>query len=190
MVSLLYVQHSEREPAMTALATRTNAVVSKQKGLIATPAIKEQIQTTLSDVETTHQENIVRSKNLRSLISSWNSRIALVAKKIEDAKENNPDALYSLEVLQDQAQRYALGYAKQLEDEDEYRLAVEKSIPQLTATLRQLEAIDKVSLLDAKLQKITAGTDIANDRLPVTNTRDIQILLHTAQALVELKKGK
>lgn len=173
---------------MTAIVKQVDKVIIKKNS--GSPQIKEQIQATLADVQETHKENLKRSKDLESLIASWQSRIVLASKKIADAKKNNPDAVYSLEVLKDQAERYALGYTKQLEDEKEYRAAVEKSIPQLNTTLRQLEAIDKVSLLDAKLQKVTAGTDIANDRLPVTNTRDIQVLLHTAQALVELKKGK
>lgn len=175
---------------MSALAIRRKATVEKNESSLGKNEIKDQIQATLSDVEVTHRENIERSTNLKSLIASWESRVVLVTKKIEDARKNNPDAVYSLEVLQDQAQRYSLGYAKQLQDEEAYGIEVEKSIPQLTSTLRQLEAIDKVSLLDLKLQKVTAGTDIANDRLQITNTREIQVLLHTAQALVELKKGK
>lgn len=175
---------------MSALAVIRQADVEKSTGSTGKLEIKAQIQETLVDVEQTHYESLERSRNLKSLIASWAQNLELVQKKIADAKVNTPDAVYSLEVLEDQAKRYSLGYEKQLEEEEAYDAEIEKSIPKLTATLRQLEAIDKVTLLDEKLQKLTAGTDIATDRLAVTNTRDIQVLLHTAQALVELKKGK
>lgn len=175
---------------MSAVATLSKSALAKKETSSGKSYIKDQIQVTLSDVQATRQENQNRLRNLRSLISSWEENLTLVSRKIADAKASKPDAVHSLEVLEDQAKRYVLGYAKQLEDEEAYGTELEGSIPKLTATLRQLEAIDKVTLLDEKLQKLTAGTDIANDRLAITNTRDIQVLLHTAQALVELKKGK
>lgn len=175
---------------MSALAIFRKTNLVKSDSVAGKTVIKDQIQATLNDVEATHKSNQERANNLRSLIKSWDASAALAAAKIEDAKKSNPDAVYSLEVLEDQAKRYSLSYAMQLQEEEEYGKQIEESIPKLTTTLRQLEAIDKVSLLDAKLQKITAGTDIADNRLAITNTRDIQVLLHTAQALVELKKGK
>lgn len=175
---------------MSAVAKLSKSDLARKEAPSGKSAIRTQIESTLTDVQATHQESLNRIQNLTSLIVSWNDNVSLVAKKIEDAKENAPEAVYALEVLEDQAKRYALGYENQLKEEEAYGDDISKNIPKLTATLRQLEAIDKVTLLDEKLQKLTAGTDIANDRLKITNTRDIQVLLHTAQALVELKKGK
>lgn len=174
--------------SIVALKQKNNSSVSTSGS--PTGEIKETIQATLTEITLAHSDNIARAKDLSSLIESWNDRITLVGKKLADARKNNPEAVYSLEVMQDQAKRYALGYVKKLEEEHEYGLKIEQSIPQLTTVLRQLEAIEKVSLLDEKLQKITAGTGIADGRLQVFNTREIQSLIHTANALVELKKEK
>lgn len=174
--------------SVVALKQKNTSVVSASAS--PTGEIKETIQATLTEITVVHRDNIAHAKDLSSLIESWNERISLVGRKIEDARKSNPEALYSLEVMQDQAKRYALGYSEKLKEEQEYGLKIEQSIPQLTTVLRQLEAIEKVSLLDEKLQKITAGTDIAEGRLQVFNTREIQSLIHTAHALVELKKEK
>ena len=173
---------------MSAALTQRKADPAKQGISSTSPAIKDQIQKTLNEITATHKENFAREQDLHSLIRAWEERLKLVEKKIQAAKKSNPDAVHSLEVMKDQAHRYALSYQETMKQEREYAQKVEESIPKLTSVLRQLEAIDKVSLLDAKLQKMTAGTTIAEGRLEVTNTRDLQALLHTAQALVELKK--
>jgi ABC-type transporter Mla subunit MlaD len=175
---------------MSVVATQRKSDIETSGVASNSPVIKDQIQETLNEIKATHKQNIERDQDLNSLIEAWNERLKLVARKIQEAKKSTPDAVHSLEVMQDQAQRYVLSYKDTLKQEKEYAQKVSESIPQLTVVLRQLEAIDKVSLLDAKLQKITEGTNIAEGRLAVTNTRDLQILLHTAQALVELKKGK
>lgn len=174
--------------SVVALKQKTTSAISAS--ISPTGEIKENIQVTLKEITVAHRDNIARVKDLTSIIESWNARVSLVGRKIEDARKSNPEAIYSLEVMEDQAKRYALGYTEKLKEEREYGLKIEQSIPQLTTVLRQLEAIEKVSLLDEKLQKITAGTDIAEGRLQVFNTREIQTLIHTAHALVELKKEK
>lgn len=175
---------------MSVVAIKEKAGIEKANASQAGTAIKEQIEATLGEVTASHRETLARAKELTSLIEAWNERIKIAKQKIDFAQKNMPDAVYSFEVLHDQAKRYTLGYTEQLQEEEAYSLKIEESIPKLTAVLRQLESIEKVSLLDEKLQKITAGTNIAEGRLQVTNTREVQTLLHTAQALVELKKGK
>lgn len=149
--------------------------------------------------------------NLTTTIETLDSAIVVHRKKMEDASKlaeawlarfltarkalmvtENPDAINSLTILSTQAKQYALAYAAVQDDEKKKEQSLGEQKTKLSEALTRIDILEKSKALNAQLKKISARVDmpVVDAGQPDIDTREVSLIIHTAQALIELNGGK
>lgn len=127
-------------------------------------------------------------KKSSDLFASWNERSGKAALMKERAE--TPEALQAMDVLSVKASRFADFY-KQLSARDQEKCEeVRTSLKNIRLVQKQLIAVEKTQALDATLRKMADDANIVIDASPSLDHREISRVIHSAQALVELKTGR
>lgn len=123
-----------------------------------------------------------------NLSDSWIQR-ASKAKDMLDRAET-PEARQAMEVLEAKASRFSEFYHQICLRDQEQRDEIQKSLSKIRLAQKQLTAVEKTQALDVTLRKMAEDANITLDESPSLDHREISRVIHSAQALVELKTGK
>lgn len=123
-----------------------------------------------------------------SLSSSWSTRAARAANMLPLAETE--EARQAMEVLEVKASRFSDFY-NQLSLRDKEQCAeIQESLKKIRVAKKQLTAVEKTQALDVTLRKMAEDANITLEDSPNLDHREISRVIHSAQALVELKTGK
>lgn len=123
-----------------------------------------------------------------SLATSWNERASRAKEMIPLAETE--EGRQAMEVLEAKASRFADFY-RQIHDRDKAKTdEVKASLQKIRVAQKQLQAVEKTQALDATLSRMAAEENIVIDDSPSLDHREISRVIHSAQALVEIKTGR
>lgn len=168
---------------------------SKTKEIVA-PEIpmKERLQTTISSLEEQMKASVTARDKAKSNLQSWNERVAYAQDMISGT--DDADALEALGILEAQAKEYVSIYEKSSTEDDGYIVSLSTQLEKLKDTLSSLDLIEKKKELNEHLRSISSGMTAQNSAKALTQasgtaeSREIDSLIHTAKALIELKSDK
>lgn len=156
--------------------------------------MKERLQKTITSVESQLHTSRETRKTAQTNEKSWKDRVAYAEDMI--AGTDDPDALEALGILKSQAEEYHALYSGTSGEDNEYITSLEIQLSKLKATLASLDLIEKKRELNEHLRSISSGKTVpdANKAVAVNSgtaeSREIDSLIHTAKALIELKSDK
>lgn len=127
-------------------------------------------------------------KNSSSLSTSWGERSTRAEAMIECAE--TPEARQAMEVLSAKASRFSDFYNQLCTKDQEQCKEIQKSLSKIRRAQKQLTAVEKTQALDVTLRKMAEAANIIIDDSPSLDHREISRVIHSAQALVELKTGR
>jgi hypothetical protein len=118
----------------------------------------------------------------------WTSRSEKA--KVLKAAAQTPEGEQAMEVLSVQASSFAELYVKTSEREQEAIKEINEQLKQLANVKLQLTAVEKTQALDNTLRKMALEAKIELAETPSLNRQEIARIIHTAQALAELRNNK
>jgi hypothetical protein len=123
-----------------------------------------------------------------SLSSEWDKRSEKAKSMLKLAE--TPEALQAMEVLAIKATRFSDFYRQVSEKDKSQSKEINESLAKIRMAQKQLTAVEKTQALDATLQKMAEEANITLEDSPSLDHREISRVIHSAQALVELKTGR
>lgn len=156
--------------------------------------MKERLQKTITSVESQLHSSRATRTSAQKNEKEWNQRVLYAQDMI--AGTDDPDALEALGILKAQAEEYHALYSGTSNEDNEYIASLESQLAKLKATLSSLDLIEKKRELNEHLRSISSGTAIPGSTKALAQTsgtaesREIDSLIHTAKALIELKSDK
>lgn len=123
-----------------------------------------------------------------SSAKEWTER----AEKAASMKERavTPEGRQAMDVLSTKASGFAELYTKTAEKEQASLAEINDQLKKLEDVKMQLTAVEKTQALDITLQKMANEANISISATPGLDSKEITRIIHTAQALVELKTNK
>lgn len=168
---------------------------SKTKEVVAPEVpMKERLQTTIKSLESQLKTSVSARDKARSNLHSWEERVAYAQDMISGT--DDPDALEALGILEAQAKEYVAIYETASTEDNGYIVSLETQLGKLKETLASLDLIEKKKELNEHLRSISSGMTAQNSAKALTQasgtaeSREIDSLIHTAKALIELKSDK
>lgn len=167
---------------------KTKEVVSSEVPM------KERLKTTINSLEEQLKTTTSARDAAKSNLNSWNERVAYAQDMISGT--DDPDALEALGILEAQAKEYVGVYESASTEDNGYISSLETQLGKLKETLSSLDLIEKKKELNAHLRSISSGVTAASASKALTQSsgtaesREIDNLIHTAKALIELKSDK
>lgn len=150
--------------------------------------IKDQLRETINSMDEKISESEAVKKSNQNDRSQWEDRILYAQDLINGT--NDPDALEALHLLKAQAEEYFGLYNDALTEDDDYLDSLREKRDTLKASYETLEMVDRKKELTEHLRGISSERVLksveARQRDEAQN-RNINQLIHTAQALIELK---
>lgn len=162
------------------LFRKTKSVDSVLQSLEVINTLETELKKSLSEREAAEAES-------SSLSVSWNQRAARAKGMIPLAETD--EGRQAMEVLEAKASRFADFYRQLYEREKAKTDEVRESLGKIHLAQKQLQAVEKTQALDATLSKMASEANIVIDDSPTLDHREISRVIHSAQALVELKTG-
>lgn len=118
----------------------------------------------------------------------WTSR-SEKAKLFKNAART-PEGEQAMEVLAVQASSFAELYVKTSEREQAAIEEINEQLKQLENVKLQLTAVEKTQALDNTLRKMALEAKIELSETPNLDSKEIARIIHTAQALADLRNNK
>lgn len=156
--------------------------------------MKERLQATISSLDEQLKASVTSRSTALVNLQSWNDRVAYAQEMI--AGTDDPDALEALGILEAQAKGYVSLYETSSTEDDGYIASLETQLAKLKETLSSLDLIEKKKELNEHLRSISSGMTAKSSAKDLTQasgtaeSREIDNLIHTAKALIELKSDK
>lgn len=110
--------------------------------------------------------------------------------KILKAAALTPEGKQAMEVLSVQASSFAELYVKTSEREQDAIKEINDQLKQLENVKLQLTAVEKTQALDNTLRKMALEAKIELSETPNLDSKEIARIIHTAQALADLRNNK
>lgn len=129
-----------------------------------------------------HNEALMELKNL---CGGWNERTQSAHEMMTLAE--TPEAAHAMQLLHSKADRFATVFKEAHKSESDSMKRVEQSLAKVTEAKNKLLNIQKMAALNAGLHKLEAFANIPVNEEPDFDKREINLLVHTATALAELK---
>lgn len=123
-----------------------------------------------------------------TLSTSWTQRAARAKNMIPLAETD--EGRQAMEVLEAKASRFADFYGQLYQRNKEKTTEIRESLGKIYTAKKQLQAVEKTQALDATLSKMASEANIVIDDSPTLDHREISRVIHSAQALVEIKTGR
>lgn len=154
---------------------------------------KERLETTIASVKTQLEASRQTKDTATTNANEWKSRVEYATEMIESTDE--PDAIEALEILKAQAESYYETYSTAAVADDDYIGSLSLQLEKLQKTLASLDLIDKKKELTEHLRSIASGMNnpsakAISQKPDHSEAREIESLILTANALIEVKTGK
>jgi predicted nucleic acid-binding Zn-ribbon protein len=156
--------------------------------------MKERLEKTISSIETQLKASQEAQDQAKSNEKAWQERVLYAQDMIAGTDE--PDALEALGILEAQAKEYLAVYSAAAVEDNDYIVSLEDQLRKLKSTLSSLDLIEKKRELTEHLRSISSSHAVARatkeiaSTMGTTESREIDSIIHTAQALIELKSAK
>lgn len=167
---------------MSKLKLRKNASFDS---VVASLSVVNDVESELKSVLQAKTEVYRQTKDFAV---DWTSRSEKA--KVMKAAAQTPEGEQAMEVLSVQASSFAELYVKTSEREQEDIKEINEQLKQLANVKMQLTAVEKTQALDNTLRKMAMDAKIELSETPRLNSKEIARIIHTAQALADLRTTK
>lgn len=172
---------------------KTKTLSAKTKTLSAKTSIKEELSKTIDSLDAQRSEAQDQNRYFEALLFKWGER-ANYAKDLIAGTED-PDALEALQILKAQAEDYVGIYTGTVSELTSYIDSVNAQLKELEKAFKSLELMERKREINEHLRSISServlnslGESAGYEG--TVESREVVQLIHTAQALVELRSGK
>lgn len=169
--------------------------MARKNKIVEAPAetpIKERLLETIKSLEERLSTSRTTQREARKNEREWKERVAYARELLEGTKD--PDAIEAITILKSQAEEYHAIYTKSSTEDNDYIASIEDQLSKLRKSLETLDLMEKKKELTEHLRSIASKGSIAaipqGESSGTVESREIDSLIHTAQALVELRGDK
>lgn len=156
-------------------------------------SIKEELSKTIDSLDAQRSEVQDQNNHFTILLSKWKERVTTAQDMI--AGTEDPDALEALQILKAQAEDYVGIYTGTVSELSSYIKSVNTQLDELEKAFKSLEVMERKREINEHLRSISServlnslGESAGYEG--TVESREVVQLIHTAQALVELRSGK
>lgn len=156
-------------------------------------SIKDELSQTIDSLDTQRSEAESQKSHFAVLLSKWKERVETAQDMI--AGTEDPDALDALRILEAQAADYVDIYSGTVSELSAYIQSVNTQLDELEKAFKSLEVMERKREINEHLRNISSERVLKSlgesaGYEGTEESREVVKLIHTAQALVELRSGK
>lgn len=162
------------------------------QAILSIEDMKSQLQANRRTIETELDRIVSLHRESTNAIEGWEARVEKAASYIKVTK--NPDALMALEILKAQAENFLEEARQNHMDDREYVDSLNENLGKIGSALKNLEDMEKKEALNRHLQTVAQGLNtkslerkVATPAIQNDKINDIRRLIHTTEALVEIR---